>query len=123
MTDRYHRDRLERPFTIDGRDMGFEAAISYLIAQNGAWSTRAQATGYLQRLWRKSFNDVPLALTIERTSTGAHRLVMPDGTAGNWNAYIGIATLVVGGVTYYSATEYFEGTLPVGVPFTVNPVR
>lgn len=107
--------------------MGAEEAVAYLTSKDPArWHSRVKAFLYLEQLWEREIRPAPPPLTIERNSTGGHRLVWDDGSSravGNWNAYCGIATLEVAGVTYLSVTEYFEGSLPVGVPFVVTPVR
>lgn len=55
---------------------------------------------------------------VEHDGRGLHRIV-DDGGEGDWTTYGRIARYR----DLYAATQYYEGTLPVGVPFRVSIVE
>lgn len=132
MRDRFDPGRFELPFVIDGVCMTATMAARRLMERDpGRFPSRDKAWDYLRRLHAEAMAyrlqvraSVLDRMKIERNSTGGHRLVYErDGhrIEGHWNAYIGIASLEVDGVTCYSVTEFHDASgLPVGRPFTVS---
>jgi hypothetical protein len=43
---------------------------------------------------------------------GNHRIVVDNHKCSNWTSYIGVTSIRVGDHTFYSTSEYYEGTFP-----------
>lgn len=69
----------------------------------------------------ESFNGGQVIIQVSDTTDGFfHQILIPAGKSG-WVGYSFLATVRDGGITYFHATEFFDGVLPMcGVVVTLN---